>query len=46
VLGRDDLLTCLDHVGLEVRDRRVKDELVEMLARARIGGLIATLFKR
>ena len=32
VLGRDDLITCLDHVGLEVRDRRVKDDLVEALA--------------
>ena len=35
VLGRDDLLTCLDHYGLEVRDRRVKDDLVDALASSR-----------
>jgi hypothetical protein len=46
VLGRDDLLACLDHVGLEVRDRRVKDELVEALAaskKARIDEVLALL---
>src|SRR6266478_8784694 len=35
VLGRDDLLTCLDHYSLEVRDRRVKDDLVDALASSR-----------
>ena len=32
VLGRDDLFTCLGHVGLEVRNRLVRDDLVEALA--------------
>ena len=46
VLGRDDLLICLDHVGLQVRDRRVKDDLVEALAaskKARIDEILALL---
>jgi type I restriction enzyme, R subunit len=46
VLGRDDLLTGLDHAGLEVRDRRVKDELVEALAaskKARLNEMLALL---
>src|SRR5437870_12560595 len=46
VLGRDDLLACLDHYGLEVRDRRVKDDLVDALAssrKARLDEVLATL---
>jgi len=46
VLGRDDLLACLNHYSLEVRDRRVKDELVDALAssrKARLDELLATL---
>jgi len=35
VLGRDDLLACLDHYSLQVRDRRVKDDLVDALASSR-----------
>jgi hypothetical protein len=42
VLGRDDLLTC--HVGLEAWDRRVKDDLVEMLARSCIGAALSRPF--
>jgi len=44
VLGRDDLLACLDHYSLEVRDRRVKDDLVDALAsskRARLDKMLA-----
>src|SRR2546421_6149463 len=46
VLGRDDLLACLDHYGLEVRDRRVKDDLVDALAstrKARLDEVLPTL---
>ena len=46
VLGRDDLLACLDHYSLEVRDRRVKDDLVDALAssrKARLDEVLATL---
>ena len=49
VLGRDDLLTCLDHVGLEVSDRRVKDDLVEALAaskRARLDEMLTLLSRK
>lgn len=45
-LGRDDLLACLDQYGLEVRDRRVKDDLVDALAssrKARIDEMLPTL---
>jgi type I restriction enzyme M protein len=35
VLGRNDLLASLDHYSLEVRDRRVKDDLVDALASSR-----------
>ncbi len=45
-LGRDDLLACPDHYGLEVRDRRVKDDIVDALAssrKARLDEMLSTL---
>lgn len=46
VLGRDDLLACLDYYSLEVRDRRVKDDLVDAVAasrKARLDEVLPTL---
>ncbi len=42
-LKRDELLAAVDQVGLEVRDRRVRGELVEALAGSRKAPLAEVL---
>ena len=42
-LKRDELLAAVDRFGLEVRDRRVRDELVEALAHSRKAALAEIL---